>query len=123
MPISIVPGRTVSPGSRRGQKSTDPVRALRKNAREMPDWLERAFGIRDALALYVVHKSFGSSPSRRNLMLQAAIGLLVLALIAAVFGFGGIAAGFAGIAKVLFVVFLALAAVSFFFGRRGGLTA
>jgi uncharacterized membrane protein YtjA (UPF0391 family) len=34
-------------------------------------------------------------------------------LIAAVFGFGGIAAGAVGIAKILFFVFLVLAALSF----------
>ncbi len=45
-------------------------------------------------------------------MLQLAIFLFVLALIAAVFGFGGIAASFAGIAKILFVVFLVLFLVS-----------
>lgn len=41
----------------------------------------------------------------------------VIALAAAFFGFGGLASGAAGIAKVLFVVFLILTAVSFFFGR------
>lgn len=42
----------------------------------------------------------------------------VIALAAAVFGFGGIAAGAAGIAKVLFFVFLVLTVVSLVFGRR-----
>ena len=37
-------------------------------------------------------------------MLHYAVVFLVIALIAAVFGFGGIAAGAAGIAKILFVV-------------------
>ena len=48
----------------------------------------------------------------------------MIALIAAVLGFGGIAGSFVGVAKVLFVVFLVLAILSFFFGgnfRRGGL--
>jgi uncharacterized membrane protein YtjA (UPF0391 family) len=49
-------------------------------------------------------------------MLQLAIACLVIALIAAVLGFGGIAGSFVGVAKILFVVFLILAVVSFFFG-------
>lgn len=40
---------------------------------------------------------------------------LVIALIAAVFGFGGIATSAAGIAKVLFFIFLILFVVSLFF--------
>lgn len=55
-------------------------------------------------------------------MLQLAIACLVIALIAAVLGFGGIAGSFVGVAKILFVVFLVLAVLSFFFGgglRRG----
>ena len=53
-------------------------------------------------------------------MLQLAITCLVIALIAAL-GFGGIAGSFVGIAKILFLVFLVLAVVSFFAGgmRRG----
>ena len=43
----------------------------------------------------------------------------VIALLAAIFGFGGIAASAAGIAKILFGVFLVLAVVSLIFGRRG----
>jgi uncharacterized membrane protein YtjA (UPF0391 family) len=45
-------------------------------------------------------------------MLHYAIVFFIIALIAAVFGFGGIAAGAVGIAKILFFVFLILAAVS-----------
>ena len=51
-------------------------------------------------------------------MLHYAIVFLIVALIAAVFGFGGIAAGAAGIAKVLFVVFLIGAVVSFLMHGR-----
>ena len=53
-------------------------------------------------------------------MLHYAVVFFIVALIAAVFGFGGIAAGAAGIAKVLFVVFLFGAVVSFLMsmGRR-----
>jgi uncharacterized membrane protein YtjA (UPF0391 family) len=46
-------------------------------------------------------------------MLRWALGFLVLAIIAAVFGFGGIAATSAGIAKTLFVLFLIIAAITF----------
>ncbi len=48
----------------------------------------------------------------RAKMLHYAVVFFIIALIAAVFGFGGIAAGAVGIAKVLFFVFLILAAVS-----------
>jgi uncharacterized membrane protein YtjA (UPF0391 family) len=46
-------------------------------------------------------------------MLHYAVVFFIIALIAAVFGFGGIAAGAVGIAKVLFFVFLVLAALTF----------
>ena len=54
-------------------------------------------------------------------MLQLAIACLVIALIAAVLGFGGIAGSFVGVAKILFVVFLIIALLSFLGGgfRRG----
>jgi uncharacterized membrane protein YtjA (UPF0391 family) len=50
-------------------------------------------------------------------MLHYAVIFLVIALIAALFGFGGIAASAVGIAKILFIVFLILAVAAFFFGR------
>ena len=49
-------------------------------------------------------------------MLNWALTFLVIALIAAVFGFGGIAVESAWIAKVLFVVFLVLFLVSLLTG-------
>ena len=49
-------------------------------------------------------------------MLNYAVVFFVIALIAALFGFGGIAAGAVGIAKILFFVFIVLAIVSFLFG-------
>lgn len=52
-----------------------------------------------------------------TLMLRWAIGFLVIALIAAVLGFGGIAGTATGIAKILFVVFLLLFVISLLFGR------
>lgn len=51
-------------------------------------------------------------------MLRWAIVFLMIALVAAVFGFGGIASATAGAAKVLFVAFLILAILGFLFGRR-----
>jgi len=55
---------------------------------------------------------------RKNHMLYWAAVFFIIALIAAVFGFGGIAAGAVGIAKILFFVFLVLAVVALLFGRR-----
>ena len=49
-------------------------------------------------------------------MLHYAVVFFVIALIAALFGFGCIAAGAAGIAKILFIVFLVMALVSFVMG-------
>lgn len=51
-------------------------------------------------------------------MMSWAVTFLVIALIAAVFGFGGIAASAVGIAKIVFIVALILAVVSFISGRR-----
>lgn len=55
-------------------------------------------------------------------MLYYALAFFVIALIAAVFGFGGIAAGAVEIGKILFFVFLVVAAVAFVAGmlrKRG----
>lgn len=51
-------------------------------------------------------------------MLHYSIVFLVIALIAALFGFGVIASTAAGIAKILFVVFLVLFVASFLMGRK-----
>ncbi len=58
--------------------------------------------------------------TNRCTMLHYAVVFFIIALIAAVFGFGGIAVGAAGIAKILFIVFLIGAVVSFLLsmGRR-----
>jgi uncharacterized membrane protein YtjA (UPF0391 family) len=53
-------------------------------------------------------------------MLGWAIGFFVAALVAAVFGFGGIASTFSGIAIILFWVFLALVVLSLIFNTFGG---
>ena len=57
-------------------------------------------------------------PTRRIVMLYWAAVFFVIALLAAIFGFGGLAASAAGVAKILFFVFLIFAVVSFLFGRR-----
>jgi uncharacterized membrane protein YtjA (UPF0391 family) len=49
-----------------------------------------------------------------------ALAFLVIALVAAVFGFGGIAASAAGIAKIIFVVALLIAIVGFVVGMGRG---
>ena len=46
-------------------------------------------------------------------MLRYAVIFFVIALIAAVFGFGGIAAGAVEIAKILFFVFVIMAVITF----------
>jgi uncharacterized membrane protein YtjA (UPF0391 family) len=51
-------------------------------------------------------------------MLRWTVIFLVVAIIAAIFGFGGIAAGATSIAKVLFFIFLVLFVISLIFGRR-----
>lgn len=54
-------------------------------------------------------------------MLRWAIAFAILALIAGVLGFGGLAGDFVFLAKILLFVFLVLFVVSLIFGRgRGG---
>jgi uncharacterized membrane protein YtjA (UPF0391 family) len=61
------------------------------------------------------------APRKEIEMLHYAIVFLVIALIAAVFGFGGIAAGAVEIAKILFFIFVIMAIVAFVIsiGRKG----
>jgi len=51
-------------------------------------------------------------------MLSWSIFFLIIALAAALLGFSSIAGAGAGIAKILFGVFLVLFVISLFFGRR-----
>lgn len=55
-------------------------------------------------------------------MLGWALGFFIIAIIAAVFGFGGIASGAATIAQILFFIFVVLFLISLVVGltRRGG---
>ena len=62
------------------------------------------------------NRSAARSMNQEPAMLHYAVVFFVIALIAAVFGFGGIAASAVGIAKILFVVFAILAVASFLFG-------
>ena len=55
---------------------------------------------------------------KENNMLNWAITFLVIALIAAVLGFTGIAGTAVGFAKILFLIFLVLFIISFIMGRR-----
>lgn len=64
----------------------------------------------------------GSANCWRTIMLNWALTFLVVALIAAALGFGGIAGEAAWIAKILFVVFLVMFLVSAISGRRRPLT-
>ncbi len=54
-------------------------------------------------------------------MLHYAVVFFIVALVAALFGFGGIAAGAVEIAKILFFIFVVLFAISLVVGllRRG----
>jgi uncharacterized membrane protein YtjA (UPF0391 family) len=62
-------------------------------------------------------ESISFSDDGRITMLSWAITFLVIALIAAALGFGGIAGTAAGFAKILFFVFLVMFVVSLIMGR------
>ncbi|QVL33200.1 DUF1328 domain-containing protein [Telmatocola sphagniphila] len=54
-------------------------------------------------------------------MLRYAIGFFIVAIIAAIFGFGGIASGAEEIARILFFIFIVLLIFSLVFGRKRGI--
>jgi uncharacterized membrane protein YtjA (UPF0391 family) len=54
--------------------------------------------------------------ARRNEMLRWALIALIVALVAAVFGYGGVAVGAAGVARILFVLCLSVFVVSLVLG-------
>jgi uncharacterized membrane protein YtjA (UPF0391 family) len=70
------------------------------------------FGIR-ALKSFDSNKLTIRHLKRESAVLHYSIVFLVIALIAAVFGFGGIAAGAVEIAKILFFIFAIIAIVTF----------
>jgi uncharacterized membrane protein YtjA (UPF0391 family) len=94
---------------------------MAQHVESMAAWRTRpvARGVRDC------HEQRDTLPSIPILlevvMLYYAIVFFVIALVAALFGFGGIAAGAAGIAKILFFAFLIIAIVTFLMSlaRRG----
>ncbi|MBJ2172660.1 DUF1328 domain-containing protein [Aureibaculum sp. A20] len=51
-------------------------------------------------------------------MLRWTISFIILAIVAAIFGFGGIAEGAASIAKILFFIFIVLFVISLFTGKK-----
>jgi len=53
-------------------------------------------------------------------MLRYAVIFLIIAIVAAIFGFGGVASAASGIAVILFWVFLAVFFVSLIIGIAGG---
>ncbi len=77
----------------------------------MSDWLSISLFGR---ALTIVHPF----DLKGTIMLHYTVTFFIIAIIAAVFGFGGIAAGATEIAKILFFVFLAITIVSFLMGRK-----
>ena len=52
-------------------------------------------------------------------MLYWAVVFLIIALVAALFGFGGIAVAATGIAKLLFFIFIVIFLITLVFGFRG----
>jgi len=51
-------------------------------------------------------------------MLRWTVIFLVIAIVAAIFGFGNISAGAASIAKILFYIFVVLFVLSLLFGKK-----
>jgi uncharacterized membrane protein YtjA (UPF0391 family) len=84
-------------------------------------WVEEKPTLRSSGSLYIslaqlaeslrLSKQIKHSPNQL-VMIRWIITFLVIALIAALLGFGGIAAGAAGIAKIIFYIFLVLLAAS-----------
>jgi SH3 domain-containing YSC84-like protein 1 len=58
----------------------------------------------------------GGNLAKEGMMLRWAVAFFIIALIAAIFGFGGIAVAAAGIAKILFFIFLVLFLVALLSG-------
>lgn len=62
----------------------------------------------------------GAARERTSFMLRWAVIFFVIAIIAAIFGFGGIAGAATDIAKILFFVFLVIFLLSLVFGLLKG---
>jgi uncharacterized membrane protein YtjA (UPF0391 family) len=69
-------------------------------------------------AVFRGHVTCSTGPQTEVIMFSWAIIFFIVALIAALLGFGGLAASAAGAAKIVFFVALILAVVGFVMGRR-----
>ena len=88
-------------------------------ARVVTPWdLRKYFGENRATSGGIVRAVGVANLKGAFLMLQGAIVFFILAIVAAFFGFSGIAASASGIAKILAIVFVVMAVVSFAFNKR-----
>ena len=69
------------------------------------------------MLLALINLSFTPLPRNERVMLHYAIVFFIIAIVAGVFGFGGIAGESAWIAKIFLAIFLVLAVLSLLFGR------
>ncbi|MGV9010965.1 MAG: DUF1328 domain-containing protein [Flavobacteriales bacterium] len=70
---------------------------------------------RTSVAWHEACKSF-DEPLKPHIMIRWVITFLIIALVAGVLGFGVLASAAAGIAKVVFYIFLVLLVISLIFG-------
>jgi uncharacterized membrane protein YtjA (UPF0391 family) len=66
------------------------------------------------------HVPKGTSHLQGGTMLRWAVIFFIIAIIAGIFGFGGIASESAGIAKILFTIFLIIFVVTLILGLAAG---
>jgi uncharacterized membrane protein YtjA (UPF0391 family) len=107
---------------RAGAFSTDRPKHLLLLLSSKPSYREWNYKIRfEADSGCCISRLFFSEYDQGGIMLYWALMFLVVALIAGVLGFTGIAIAAAGVAKLLFVVFLVLFLISLatHFSRRG----
>ncbi|CAM2163116.1 membrane hypothetical protein [Paraburkholderia sacchari] len=67
-------------------------------------------------AMFFSASCAGARAIQEPTMLYYAVVFFIIAVVAAILGFGGIAAGAASIAKILFIVFVVLFIASLLFG-------
>jgi uncharacterized membrane protein YtjA (UPF0391 family) len=91
--------------------------ASRENAFESRHWHMVLRGTKHATSLY---RPAPATHARSAIMLRYAAIFFVIALVAALFGFTGIAVGAAEIAKILFYIFVILFVVSLLWGLMAG---
>jgi uncharacterized membrane protein YtjA (UPF0391 family) len=84
----------------------------------------RSFATNNILAYIFQYRSQQATTNilsfKIYIMLRWTITFLIVAIIAAVLGFGGLAAGAASIAKILFFIFIVLFVLSLVFGKSIG---